>query len=152
MGLPLSDFSISTDKSKLDVDMIYNFLTNSYWASGRSRESVERTINSSLCFGIYNNNVQAGFARVVTDYTVFAYLADVFILEQYRGIGLGKKLIGTILSCPELQGIKKWMLATSDAHGLYSQFGFKNISRPEKYMEIFNPEPQSKQSLKGSLR
>ncbi|MDR3626128.1 MAG: GNAT family N-acetyltransferase [Ignavibacteriaceae bacterium] len=141
MGLTHNSFSISADKSKLDIDLIHEFLTNSYWAAGRSRELVEKTIKHSLCFGVYNNAKQVGFARVITDYVVLAYVADVFILEPYRGIGLGKKLVGAILSHPELQGIKKWMLATSDAHGLYSQFGFRTISNPEKFMEMFNPAP-----------
>jgi N-acetylglutamate synthase-like GNAT family acetyltransferase len=138
MGLTQNSFSISADKLKLDIDLIYNFLTNSYWAAGRSRELVENTIKHSLCFGVYDNTKQIGFARVITDYVVLAYIADVFILEPYRGVGLGKKLVGTVLSHPELQGIKKWMLATSDAQGLYSQFGFRTISNPGKFMELFN--------------
>lgn len=138
MGLTHNSFSISADKSKLDIDLIHEFLTNSYWAAGRSRELVAKTIKHSLCFGVYNNTKQIGFARVITDYVVLAYVADVFILEPYRGIGLGKKLVGAVLSHPELQGIKKWMLATSDAQGLYSQFGFRTISNPEKFMELFN--------------
>jgi N-acetylglutamate synthase-like GNAT family acetyltransferase len=138
MGLTQNSISISVDKSKLDIDLIHEFLTNSYWAAGRNRELVEKTIEHSLCFGVYSNTKQIGFARVITDYVILAYVADVFILEPYRGIGLGKKLVGAVLSHPELQGIKKWMLATSDAHGLYSQFGFRPMSNPEKFMELFN--------------
>jgi GNAT superfamily N-acetyltransferase len=144
MNLSLDNFTVSTDKSKLNIELIHEFLSKSYWAAGRTREAIERSIKNSLCFGIYNGNDQVGFARVLTDFTVFAYLADVFILEAYRGAGLGKKLIGTILSYPELKTIKRWMLATSDAHGLYSQFGFKGLSQPEKYMELFNPNPPAK--------
>jgi len=141
MSFSADDFIVSSDKSKLNVDVVYEFLTNSYWAAGRSREAVEKTINSSICFGIYNGNDQAGYARVLTDYITIAYIADVFVLEKFRGIGLGKKLIGSILSYPGLDGVKKWMLATNDAHGLYSQFGFKSLSRPEKYMELLNSNP-----------
>jgi GNAT superfamily N-acetyltransferase len=141
MSFSADDFIVSSDKSKLNVDVVYEFLTNSYWAAGRSREAVEKTINSSICFGIYNGNDQAGYARVLTDYITIAYIADVFVLEKFRGIGLGKKLIGSILSYPGLEGVKKWMLATNDAHGLYSQFGFKSLSRPEKYMELLHSNP-----------
>ncbi|MGA7721379.1 MAG: GNAT family N-acetyltransferase [Ignavibacteriaceae bacterium] len=141
MSFSADDFIVSSDKSKLNVDVVYEFLTNSYWAAGRSREAVEKTIKSSICFGIYNGNDQAGYARVLTDYITIAYIADVFVLEKFRGIGLGKKLIGSILSYPGLDGVKKWMLATNDAHGLYSQFGFKSLSRPEKYMELLNSNP-----------
>ena len=141
MSFSADDFIVSSDKSKLNVDVVYEFLTNSYWAAGRSREAVEKTINSSICFGIYNGNDQAGYARVLTDFITIAYIADVFVLEKFRGIGLGKKLIGSILSYPGLEGVKKWMLATNDAHGLYSQFGFKSLSRPEKYMELLNSNP-----------
>lgn len=135
------NYFINTDKSKLDVNTIHKFLTNSYWAAGRSREAVEKTIESSFCFGVYYKNNQVGFARVITDYLVIAYLADVFILEPYRGIGLGKKLVETIISYPEFQQIKRWLLATRDAQSLYSQFGFNNLSQPEKYMERSQPKP-----------
>jgi len=139
MSLSSNNYSISADKSMLNIDMIHEFLTNSYWAKGRSRQAVEKAINSSLCFGVYLGKEQVGFARLITDYVAFAYLADVFILESYRGIGLGKKLVGTILAHPDLQNIRRWMLATRDAHGLYNQLGFDSLSQPEKYMEIINP-------------
>lgn len=132
------DYNISTDKNKLDIDAIHDFLTNrSYWAKGRSIEKVKCAIDNSLCFGIYNNADQLiGFARVVTDYIVFAYMMDVFILEDYRGKGLGKKLIDYIIHYPDLQCLRKIMLATSDAHGLYEQYGFKRIENADMFMEI----------------
>jgi GNAT superfamily N-acetyltransferase len=127
---------ISTDKTLLDVRMIYNFLSQSYWAAGRPFTIVKKAIENSLCFGIYCNKKQIGFARVVTDYSTFAYLADVFILEEYRGKGYSKKLLKTIVEYPELQSIKRWILATNDAHNLYAKFGFKSLKNPEKFMEI----------------
>ncbi len=127
---------ISTDKTLLDVRMIYNFLSQSYWAAGRPLAVVKKAIENSLCFGTYCNKKQIGFARVVTDYSTFAYLADVFILEEYRGKGYSKKLLKTIVEYPELQSIKRWMLATNDAHSLYAKFGFQSMKNPEKFMEI----------------
>jgi GNAT superfamily N-acetyltransferase len=131
-------FSISTDKSKIDLATIHNFLKSSYWAENIPRAIVEKSINNSLCFGIYEGEKQVGFARVITDYATFAYLADVFILEPYRGQGLGKWLVKTILKHPELQGLKKWLLVTKDAHELYRQYGFQNLTIPERYMDIVN--------------
>jgi GNAT superfamily N-acetyltransferase len=116
--------------------MIYDFLSQSYWAAGRPFTIVKKAIENSLCFGIYCNKKQIGFARVVTDYSTFAYLADVFILEEYRGKGYSKKLLKTIVEYPELQSIKRWILATNDAHNLYAKFGFKSLKNPEKFMEI----------------
>ncbi|MBW4639708.1 MAG: GNAT family N-acetyltransferase [Gloeocapsa sp. UFS-A4-WI-NPMV-4B04] len=109
-------FSITTDKSKLDISMIHNFLKNSYWAENVSRVTIETSIKNSLCFGIYENNKQVGFARVISDYATSALLRDVFILEPYRGQGLGKWLIKYILEYPELQNVQKWLLGTKDAH------------------------------------
>jgi GNAT superfamily N-acetyltransferase len=131
-------FSISTDKSKIDLATIHNFLKSSYWAENIPIAIVEKSINNSLCFGIYEGEKQVGFARVITDYATFAYLADVFILEPYRGQGLGKWLVKTILKHPELQGLKKWLLVTKDAHELYRQYGFQNLTIPERYMDIVN--------------
>lgn len=130
------DYFISTDKSLLDRDMIHIFLSQrSYWAKGRERKKVERAIEHSLCFGVYNENSQVGFARVVSDLTTFAWLCDVFILEEERGKGLGKWLVESILTHPELQGLKTFMLATRDAHGLYRSYGdFEPLSEPEKWM------------------
>ena len=133
-------FLISTDKTLLDVDMIYNYLNDdSYWAQGISREKLEKAIANSMCFGVYNDNKLAGFARVVTDNATFAYICDVFILPVFRKKGLSKWLMQTIVNHPELQGLRRWSLATADAQGLYSQFGFSQISKPENWMEIFTP-------------
>jgi GNAT superfamily N-acetyltransferase len=117
--------------------MITDYLSNrSYWARGRSRELIEKSIANSLCFGLFNPaDQQMGFARIVTDFTFFAWLMDVFILEEYRGQGLGKMLISTIFSDPALKQIKRWGLGTRDAHGLYRQFGFKELGNPNNMME-----------------
>ncbi|RMH86197.1 MAG: N-acetyltransferase [Calditrichaeota bacterium] len=128
-------YLISTDPAKLDLDVIHGFITNSYWARGRSREDVETAVHNSFCFGVYEGDRQIGFARVITDFAVLAYVADVFILEEYRGRGLGKWLMECVVNHPRLQRVKKWMLATRDAHGLYAKFGFHPPERPEIYME-----------------
>ena len=133
-----SNFSISTNKSKLDLAMIHNFLKNSYWSEDIPVAVVEKSIANSFGFGVYEDSKQVGFARVITDYTTFAYLGDVFILEGYRGQGLGKWLVKSILEHPELQGLKKWLLVTKDAHELYRQYGFQNLAKPEGYMEILS--------------
>lgn len=133
-----SQFSISTDKSQLDLEMIDNFLKTSYWAKDIPKSIVEKSIAHSLCFGVYDKEQQIGFARVISDYATFAYLADVFILESYRGQGLGKWLIQSILAHSELQNLRKFLLGTWDAHELYRQFGFNSLNRPERYMEIVN--------------
>nr|WP_321232318.1 GNAT family N-acetyltransferase [uncultured Psychroserpens sp.] len=126
---------ISKDKSRLDVKMIHEFLTETYWAKGRSLEQVKASIEHSLCFGFYLEDKQIGFARIATDYTVFAYLMDVFILPEYRGKGYSKELMKAVNEEPKLQSCKVWMLKTSDAHKLYSQFGYTELKHPEKVME-----------------
>ncbi|GAA4308893.1 GNAT family N-acetyltransferase [Mucilaginibacter gynuensis] len=133
-------YTISTDKELIDIDTVYNYLDKeSYWAKGIPREKLLRAIEHSLCFGIYHNGRQAGFARVVTDEATFAYLCDVFVLNEHRKQGLSKWLVQTIMNWPGLQGLRRWSLATSDAHGLYSQFGFTPINNPERWMGIFTP-------------
>jgi N-acetylglutamate synthase-like GNAT family acetyltransferase len=127
--------SVSTDKSKLDVPFIQNFLKDVYWAAGRTLEDVQTTIDSSFCFGIYLNDNQIGFCRVITDYVVFAYVMDVFIDENHRGKGYSSILVNDMMTEPKLQQVKIWRLATSDAHFLYQKFGFKNLAHPEKMME-----------------
>ena len=127
--------TISTDKTKLDVPFIQDFLKDIYWAAGRTMDEVQTTIDSSFCFGIYLNEVQIGFARVVTDYVVFAYLIDVFIAEEHRGNGYSSVLIGAMMNEPVLKNIKIWRLATADAHFLYEKFGFKALVHDEKMME-----------------
>lgn len=131
------NFTISTNPAKLNFDTIYSFLTRSYWANTRPREVMERSIQHSLNFGIYVGEQQVGFARVVTDYATFAWLCDVFVEEAFRSEGLGKWLIETVVNYPELQGLRRWMLATRDAHGLYRQYGFTPLASPERWMEIF---------------
>lgn len=133
-------YLISTDKRKLDLAVVHAFLTTSYWATGVPMEVVERSVEHSLAFGVYEDNRQVGFARVITDRATFAYLADVFILEPWRGKGLGTWLIEVVLSHPELQGLRRWMLATRDAHELYRKAGFTSMASPERFMEIANPD------------
>ncbi len=126
---------ISTEKEKLDIDFIHGFLTRSYWAEGRTKEEVQISINRCLNFGVYLANKQVGFARVLTDYTVFAYLMDVFIIEEHRAKGFSKQLMKTIMEHQDLQRIKRWMLITNDAHKLYRSFGFDVIENPSRMME-----------------
>ena len=136
----MKGFYTSTDKSKLDVDMIEDFLSRrSYWAKGRARAKIIRSIENSMCFGVYDDkDRQVGFARVLSDYAVFAWIMDVFILEEFRGRGLGKLLMGAITDHPDLQGLERWGLGTKDAHGLYEQFGFRKLKTPETKMEKRN--------------
>jgi GNAT superfamily N-acetyltransferase len=139
------NFIISTDPARLDLDAVSDFLTRAYWALGRPRERTERAFANSLVFGLYAGEKQIGLARVVSDYAVFAYLCDVFIHEDYRAHGLGKWLIQTVMSHPDLQGLRRWTLATRDAHGLYRQFGWDDLKNPDKWMEILRPFPGEKQ-------
>lgn len=131
-------FTISTDPSRLDVDAIADMLTRAYWAQGRTREMISRYLQHSLAFGLYEGSRQIGLARVISDYTTFAWLCDVFVHEDYRGQGLGKWLMETVHSHPELQGLRRWMLATNDAHGLYSQFGWVPLDHPDRWMMKFD--------------
>jgi GNAT superfamily N-acetyltransferase len=124
----------------LDTKVIQNYLSHSYWAKGRPLKSTKLSIKNSLCFGLYFKNNQIGFARVITDYATFAYLADVFILEEHRGKGLSKWLMEVILGYKELQILKRWLLATNDAHKLYEKFGFTSLKEPEKIMEMFRKD------------
>jgi GNAT superfamily N-acetyltransferase len=132
-------YRISTDPSELDLGVIHGYLKESYWAAGVPEEVVRRSIENSLCFGVYRDGEQVGFARVITDRATFAYLADVFVLEEHRGRELGKWLVEVILSHPDLQGLRRWMLATRDAHDLYRRYGFAGLGRPEIFMEIVSP-------------
>jgi GNAT superfamily N-acetyltransferase len=134
------NFTLSTDPARLDVDAIHAFLTTAYWSPGIPREIVARAIQHSLCFGVYDGARQIGFARAITDRATYAYLADVFIIEEYRGRGLSKWLMAGILAHPDLQGLRRWSLATRDAHGLYRQFGFTELGAPERWMEIARPD------------
>ena len=129
-----SEITISTDKTRLNIKLIHEFLTKSYWAEGRTLERVKISIENSMCFGIYLKDKQIGFARVLTDKVVFAYLMDVFIIEKFRGKGYSKMLLTEIFANRELQTVGKWFLETKDAHGLYKQFGFKELENPGRLM------------------
>ena len=134
------EYLISTDKSRLDLTLIHNFLRTSYWAAGIPLEVVRRSIEHSLSFGLYKEDQQIGYARVITDFATFAYLGDVFILEPFRGQGLSKWLMEVIVTYPELQGFRRWILLTKDAHGLYKKVDFTGVATPERYMERFFPD------------
>ncbi len=134
-------FLVSTDPQLLDLDVIHGFLTNCYWAKGIPREVVTRSIEHSLCFGIYDGSgSQVGFARVVSDCATVAYLGDVFVLESHRGRGLSKWMMECITQHPAFQGLRRWILLTRDAHGLYKQFGFTPLQSPDRYMELHRPD------------
>jgi GNAT superfamily N-acetyltransferase len=152
------EFLISTDPSRLDLDLIHNFLTNSYWAKGIPRDVIARSIEHSLCFGIYDESntdfpglaksarpgarslAQVGFARVISDFSTIAYLGDVFVLESHRGRGLGKWMMECIMQHPALQNLRRWILLTRDAHKLYAKVGFTPLKAPERYMELHRPD------------
>jgi GNAT superfamily N-acetyltransferase len=134
--------TISTDPARLDVDAIVDMLTRAYWAVGRPRERTERALKNSLVFGVYDGDRQIGVARVISDYSIFAYLCDVFIHEDYRAHGLGKWLIQTIMEHPDLREMRRWVLVTHDAHGLYRPFGFTSIEDPEHWMQMFRLFPE----------
>jgi hypothetical protein len=148
MTISKGEYSITTDRNKMNIDFIHSFLARSYWAEGITKEIVVRSINGSLCFGVFKNSppslasvdAQVGFARMVTDEATFAYLADVFIIENHRGQGLSKWLMEVILAHPGLQGLRRIMLATRDAHGLYLQSGFTPLNNPERWMQIHKPD------------
>jgi GNAT superfamily N-acetyltransferase len=135
----MGEYSITTDNSKMDIPVIHSYLTRSYWAEGIPVETVARAIEGSMCFGLFHGSKQIGVARVISDKATFAYLCDVFILPAHRGVGLSKWLMQTIMSHPDLQGLRRWSLATLDAHGLYKQFGFTIINNPDSWMQIFTP-------------
>ena|SRR5688572_1068112 len=133
----MNGYYVSTDKAKLNLDLIHGFLSReSYWAKGRSLDVVRKSIENSICFGVFKADQQIGFARVVTDYSVFAWIMDVFIVNNHRKGGLGKLLMESIMKHNELQKLQRWGLATDDAHGLYEKFGFRMLTRPDTFMEI----------------
>lgn len=138
------EYTISTNKEKIDLNYVHQFLTHSYWAENIPIEVVRRSIQGALCFGVYHKEQQIGFARVVTDEATFAYLADVFIDENFRGRSLSKWLMETIMSYPTLQGLRRFMLATRDAHGLYKQFGFTPLNNADRWMQIHHPDVYQK--------
>ena len=132
-------YVVTTDASRLDIDYIHAFLTESYWARGIPRDVVARAIENSLNFGLFEGERQVGFARAITDRAWYAYIADVFVDEAHRGKGLGKLIMEAVTSHPDLQGLRRMMLGTADAHGLYRQFGFRPLDRPERWMERGDP-------------
>jgi len=141
----MGTYNISNDKAKLDMEMVHDFLSReAYWSKGIPMEKVKESVAHSLCFGVYEEDRQVGFARVISDYTTMAYLGDVFILPAYRGKGLSKMLMNSIMQHPSLQGLRRWILLTGDAHGLYSQFGWSSIADPVRWMEIHDRNVYSK--------
>lgn len=135
------EYVISTDPARLELDVIHQFLTNCYWAKGIPREVVARSLKHSLCFGIYHvSGGQVGFARVISDFATIAYLGDVFVLESHRGRGLSKWMMECVMQHPNLQGLRRWILLTGDAHGLYAKFGFTRLKSAERYMELHRPD------------
>ena len=134
------DYLISTDKSKIDLNTVHDFLTHSYWSEDIPKDLVWKSIDNSLCFAVYHRRDLIGFARVISDFATFAYLADVFILPAERGKGLSKWLMEIIVDYPDLQGLRRFTLATRDAHGLYAQFGFTSLDKPERWMHKHDPD------------
>jgi len=137
---PPSGYIISCDPALLNLDAVHGFIANSYWAKGIPKALVEKSIRHSLAWGIYFGAEQVGFARVISDQATFAYLCDVFIASDHRGKGLSKALVAAIKAHPDLQGLRRWMLITVDAQGLYEQFEFKPVQKPERHMEIHRQE------------
>ena len=133
-------FTVSTDRQKLDRDAIHRFLAGSYWARGIPREVVDRSIENSICFGLYAEEKMIGFARVISDAATFGYLSDVFVLPSHRGRGLATWFMEVVMGHPDFRGIRRWMLATADAHGLYRKVGFTQLSKPERIMEKLLPD------------
>ena len=131
---------VDSDPSRLHMDMIHEFLSSAYWSKGISRELLAKAMRNSLCFGVYEDGRQVGFARVVTDQATFAYLADVFVLESHRGRGLAKQLVAAIAADPRLQGLRRWVLVTRDAHLLYEKYGFRPLAAPDRFMELHDPD------------
>ena len=141
------EYTISDEKNLLDLKIIHKYLSEeSYWCNGIPIETVAKSIDGSHCFGLYHFEKQIGFARVVTDHATFAYLADVFILSEHQGKKLSKWLMKTIVEHPKFQNLRRWMLATRDAHSLYEQFGFKTLEKPDRFMELHNPDVYQKKS------
>jgi GNAT superfamily N-acetyltransferase len=135
-----ADYTLSDDPARLDLDVIHGFLSQSYWSPGIPRETLARALANSLCFGVYLGTTQVGFARLVTDRATFAYLADVFVLEPHRGRGLSRALMELIMAHPEVQGLRRWLLATRDAHGLYRKFGFTELAEPARFLTRHDPD------------
>lgn len=141
----MQDFNVSTDPNKVDLEVVFKFVSDSYWAKGIPRKTLVKAVQNSLVFGVYENNRNmVGFARVVTDKATFAYLGDVFVLPAFQGKGLAKLLMQSIVSHPDIQGLRRFMLATRDAHSLYAKFGFQTVENSEMLMQIWQPSIYSK--------
>lgn len=138
-------YQVSTDPARFDVDRIHTFLRSTYWAANMPRRVLEKAIRHALCFGVFAEREQVAFARVITDYATFAYLSDIFVVPEHRGCGVSKLLMQSILAHPELQGLRRFLLATKDAHRLYAQFGFQPLAHPEDFMTIHNPDVYKKE-------
>jgi GNAT superfamily N-acetyltransferase len=134
------EFTVSSDLSRMDMNVVHGYLSRAYWCEGLPRETLERAMRNSLCFGLFEGEQQVGFARVVSDRTTFAYVCDVFVLQSHQGRGLGTWLMQCVVRHPELQGLRRWHLTTRDAHSLYRKLGFTLLSKPERHMEIFTPD------------
>jgi len=145
----MAPYEITCDKTRFDIEAIHSFLTQSYWFPGVPRSVIERSIDNSMCFGLLLGDEQIGFARVITDKAVFAYVADVYVLPEHRGKGLSLRLMEQIIQHPDLQGLRRMMLATKDAHSLYEKFGFKPLAAPERVMEMHNPIAYSPKSTRA---
>lgn len=141
----MQSYEISTDTTRLNVEAIHAFLTQTYWSPGIPLATVERAVRNSVCVGAYVGNEQVGFARMVSDRATFAYLADVYVLEAHRGNGLSRRMMESITQLPELQGLRRMMLVTRDAHGLYEKFGFKPLAAPARFMELHDPNAYTPQ-------
>jgi GNAT superfamily N-acetyltransferase len=135
----MPDYEITTDPARFDIEAIHAFLSSSYWSPAVPKAVIERAIENSLCFGVLLGNAQVGFGRVITDRATFAYLADVYVLEEHRGKGLSKRLMDAVVCHPDLQGLRRMLLATRDAHTLYAKYGFKPLAAPERMMEVHRP-------------
>lgn len=144
-------YLLSTDTSKIDVETVHRFLSHSYWAENIPLEVVRKSIDNSLCFAIYHHQKLIGFARAITDYATFAYLADVFIVPAEIGKGLSKWMMETIMDHPSLQGLRRFILATKDAHGLYAQFGFTPFNKPERWMQKHDPDVYKRKANEGAV-
>lgn len=138
MNKKIDSYLFSTNRDKLDIKLIHNFISHSYWARGRSLAAVTKTIENSLCFAAYQDEKQVAFARVITDKATFGYLADVFVIENFRGRGISKLLMQFIMEHPDIENLSAMMLATADAHGLYEKYGFKALPDPDKFMRLDN--------------
>jgi GNAT superfamily N-acetyltransferase len=144
------EFMVTSDLSRMDMDVVHGYLSRAYWCEGLPRETLERAMRNSLCFGLFEGESQIGFARVVSDRTTFAYVCDVFVLEAHQGKGLGTWLMQGVFRHPELQGLRRWHLTTRDAHALYRKIGFVPLSKPERHMEVFTPDMYKVHKLQGS--